>query len=100
MGIPPQCKPLRVDGYAAPPPTGPPVTYIDVPVAGSTVSGTVTVSGWAIDNVTAVGTAISSLQVLVDGNIAGNATYGVSRPDVCAVYPSRPGCPKSTSRTS
>jgi len=23
----------------------------------------------------------------------GAATYGVSRPDVCAVYPGRPGCP-------
>jgi hypothetical protein len=57
------------------------------------VSGTVTVVGWAIDNTSAVGTAISSVQVKVDGSVVGTATYGVSRPDVCADYPGRPGCP-------
>jgi hypothetical protein len=25
--------------------------------------------------------------------LAGNATYGLSRPDVCAAYVGRPGCP-------
>src|SRR5207253_2329701 len=70
-----------------------PTVYIDAPAAGSTVSGTVTVVGWAIDNSSAVGTAISSVQVKVDGTIVGAATYGLSRPDVCAVYPGRPGCP-------
>ena len=52
-----------------------------------------TVSGWAVDNASAVGTAISSVQVKVDGSVVGTATYGISRPDVCAVYPGRPGCP-------
>jgi hypothetical protein len=70
-----------------------PSVHIDLPASGATVSGTVTVSGWAIDNASAVGTAISSVKVLVDGTPAGNATYGVSRPDVCAAYPGRPGCP-------
>jgi len=71
----------------------PPTVYIDGPTAGSIVSGTVTVVGWAIDNTSAVGTAFSSLQVKVDGTVVGFATYGVSRPDVCAVYPGRPSCP-------
>jgi hypothetical protein len=31
--------------------------------------------------------------VLVDGTPAGAATYGANRPDVCAAYPGRPGCP-------
>jgi N-acetylmuramoyl-L-alanine amidase len=53
----------------------------------------VTVSGWAIDNASVVGTAISGIQVLVDGTAVGTATYGVSRPDVCAAYPGRAGCP-------
>jgi len=75
------------------PPTVSPTVYIDAPAAGSTVSGTVTVVGWAIDNTSAVGTAISSVQVKVDGTVVGTATYGSSRPDVCAVYPGRPGCP-------
>jgi len=70
-----------------------PTVYIDAPAQGSAVSGTVTVSGWAVDNASVVGTAISSVQVKVDGTVVGTATYGISRPDVCAVYPSRPGCP-------
>jgi hypothetical protein len=57
------------------------------------VSGSVTVVGWAIDNNSTVGTGISSVQVKVDGSVVGSATYGVSRPDVCVVYPGRAGCP-------
>ncbi len=71
-----------------------PSVDIDSPAQGAKVSGTVTVSGWAIDNVSTVGTAISSVQVLVDGTAVGSATYGGNRPDVCTVYPGRPGCPK------
>jgi uncharacterized protein (TIGR03437 family) len=72
---------------------GPPSVWIDSPVAGAAVSGTITVNGWAMDNRAAVGTAIGSVQVFVDGAAVGNATYGLSRPDVCYVYPGRPGCP-------
>jgi N-acetylmuramoyl-L-alanine amidase len=72
---------------------GQPTVWIDNPVTGSTVSGTVTVTGWALDNSTAVGTPIGSLQVKVDGNVVGNATYGIARPDVCGAFPGRPGCP-------
>jgi hypothetical protein len=72
---------------------GPPLVWIDQPVAGATVSGTVTVSGWAVDNGTVVGTAIGSVQVKVDGALIGTAAYGASRPDVCAAYVGRPGCP-------
>jgi hypothetical protein len=71
----------------------PPTVYIDAPAQGSTVSGTVSVVGWAIDNSSAVGTVISSVQVKVDGTVVGTASYGLSRPDVCAAYPGRPGCP-------
>jgi hypothetical protein len=70
-----------------------PTVYIDSPAQGSAVSGTVTVSGWAVDNASVVGTAISNVQVKVDGAVLGTATYGISRPDVCAAYPGRPGCP-------
>src|SRR5207245_2165218 len=67
--------------------------YIDEPAQGSTISGIVTVSGWAVDNAAQVGTAISSVQVKVDGTVVGTATYGSNRSDVCAAYPGRPGCP-------
>jgi Bacterial Ig domain len=71
----------------------PPTVYIDTPTQGSTVSGIVTITGWAVDNAAAVGTPISSVQVKVDGTVVGTATYGLGRPDVCAAYPGRPGCP-------
>jgi hypothetical protein len=71
----------------------PPTVYIDAPAPGATISGIVAITGWAVDNASAVGTAISSVQVKVDGTVVGTATYGLSRPDVCAVYPGRPGCP-------
>jgi len=70
-----------------------PSVHIDMPASGATVSGTATVAGWAIDNASTVGTAVGSVQVLVDGTPVGAATYGVNRPDVCAAYPGRPGCP-------
>jgi hypothetical protein len=75
------------------PASGPPSVHIDLPGPGSTVNGTVTLAGWAIDNAAQIGTAIGSVQVLVDGVAVGNATYGASRPDVCAAFPGRPGCP-------
>ncbi len=69
---------------------------IDAPIAGATVTGTVAIGGWAIDDVSAVGTGIdpASIAVSVDGGLAGGyATYGGARPDVCAAYPGRVGCP-------
>jgi N-acetylmuramoyl-L-alanine amidase len=71
----------------------PPTVTIDGPDEGSTVAGTITVSGWALDNVNETGVAITSVNVLVDGSVVGKASYGVSRPDVCAIWPGRPGCP-------
>ena len=71
----------------------PPTVFIDAPTSGAAVSGIVVITGWALDNAAAVGTAISSVQVKVDGILVGAAIYGLSRPDVCAVYPGRPGCP-------
>ncbi len=73
--------------------TGPPSVDIDAPGPAATVSGTVTIAGWAIDNTSTIGSAISKVQVFVDGTLAGNAIYGISRPDVCALWPGRPGCP-------
>jgi hypothetical protein len=69
--------------------------FIDQPVQNTSVTGTVTVSGWAIENTGAIGNGIGSVKVLVDGAFVGNAVYGSPRPDVCAatVYPNRVGCP-------
>ncbi|MBV9611404.1 MAG: hypothetical protein JO091_02985, partial [Acidobacteriaceae bacterium] len=62
---------------------------IDQPGAQTPVSGTIPMGGWAIDDTA----AISTIAISVDGIPHGAAAYGVSRQDVCAVYPGRPGCP-------
>ena len=69
-----------------------PTVFIDTPTPGATISGTVTVSGWALDTGSA-GTAIASVVIQVDGTTVGGANMGISRPDVCQVNPSMPGCP-------
>ncbi len=61
--------------------------------ASNPFQGLTTFSGWAVNN----NAAISSVTVLVDGAPMGTAVYGSGsfgdRPDVCKVYPGRPGCP-------
>ena len=51
--------------------------------------GQIAFSGWAIDN----DSALSSVKVAIDGIPVGNATYGITRADVCSVFTGRPGCP-------
>jgi N-acetylmuramoyl-L-alanine amidase len=55
---------------------------MDAPLSGSTISGTENVSGWFLDD-----SGVAKIEVLVDGNIAGQATYGDARPDVQKVFP-------------
>ncbi|WP_332237859.1 Ig-like domain-containing protein [Sporolactobacillus sp. KGMB 08714] len=55
---------------------------IDGPAAGSTLQGTATVRGWFLDT-----SGVSKVEVLIDGKVTGNATYGISRPDVYKAYP-------------
>jgi hypothetical protein len=70
-------------------PSGGPTVVIEQTAAAN---GTVTLSGWALDN-SASGTAIHSAGIVIDGVSVGNATYGASRPDICGLFPGRPGCP-------
>ncbi len=68
---------------------------IDSPLQTSTLSsltGTATVAGWSLTD-SGSSEGISSVSVSVDGTLNGEATYGWSRPDVCAAFPNRPGCP-------
>ena len=60
----------------------PPYGFLDVPTSGQTLSGHVSLAGWAFDN-----RSLSRIEILVDGVIAGTATYGQSRPDVANVLP-------------
>ncbi len=53
------------------------------------LGGTANFGGWAIDD----NEPIASVSVLVDGVVLGNASYEGLRPDVCAAFPGRIGCP-------
>src|SRR5690349_13480753 len=57
---------------------------IDGPAEGATVSGSVNVSGFAIDHAATVGTGVDQVHIHVDGTFRGNALYGRSRPDIGA----------------
>ncbi len=72
-------------------PTASPVIMgIDSPSAqNAIVLGQATFSGWAVN----LNNTITSVAIAIDGVSAGKAVYGLSRPDVCAVYPDEPNCP-------
>jgi hypothetical protein len=63
-----------------------PAGNLDAPAAGASASGTVRVAGWAADQAAKSGTGVDGVTVYVDGVLAGNATYGVSRPDIGGAY--------------
>jgi sugar lactone lactonase YvrE len=62
---------------------------VDTPGPKATLSGTVQVSGWAISDTN----QITSVSIAVDGGSSMQGNYGSARPDVCAAFPSRAGCP-------
>ena len=63
---------------------------IDTPgEQNSILLGPVTFSGWALD----LNAAVDNVTVAVDGAVRGTASYGSSRPDVCALYPNAANCP-------
>jgi hypothetical protein len=63
----------------------PPTGSTDSPSPGTTVSGLISVSGWALDDV-----SVSKVEVLVDRAVDGVATYGSPRPDVAGTFPHAP----------
>jgi len=83
----------RIGDWTAPTPgTIKPTVAIVSPAANATVSGTITISGWALDNATRPEGSISSVAAYLDGVPLGTATYGQAS-NICATYPGRPGCP-------
>ena len=70
------------------------VAPIEQPAAGSVTGGLVTVSGFAIDRASPVGTGIDRVSIYLDGPYGvgafiGAATYGLARPDVATQYGAR-----------
>ncbi len=62
-----------------------PIGTVDTPAPNTQLSGTASVAGWALDD-----SAVSRVDVYVDGVLAGTATYGGSRPDVANDWPHAP----------
>ncbi len=58
------------------------IGYIDTPTANQVISGTKEVKGWILSP-----EPLSKVEVLVDGVTKGQATYGLSRPDVYQAVP-------------
>ncbi|WP_170972132.1 N-acetylmuramoyl-L-alanine amidase [Bacillus yapensis] len=57
-------------------------SYVDNPVSGAVIKGTQNLSGWFLDK-----NGVDKIEVLVDGNVVGQATYGNTRLDVHNAYP-------------
>ena len=58
----------------------PPRAWIDTPQADATLSGKVTIAGWAYNE----HMGIESIDILLDGQVVAKANYGLSRSDVAA----------------
>jgi hypothetical protein len=63
---------------------------LDLRTGSTTVapSDSLRVSGWAMDPQD--GAPLSKVQILIDGNVAGNATLGIARPVIATLYPRIP----------
>jgi hypothetical protein len=62
---------------------------LDSPLDNSSVSGSVQVSGWALDMGAASGSGVDRVHVWVDGQYVGDAALLLSRPDISAAYGAR-----------
>jgi N-acetylmuramoyl-L-alanine amidase len=70
--------------------TNPMHITVDSPSPSVPYSGAIFVNGWAIDDTG----PISSVSIAVDGvPQLAPVSYGDARPDVCAAFPGRAGCP-------
>ena len=56
--------------------------YLDKPVTGISINGTYNLSGWFLDE-----SVVAKVDVMVDGKVIGQASYGDLRADVKKAYP-------------
>ena len=68
----------------------PPSLNIDTPYSPNgnpVISGSAyAITGWAMGNSTVIEGPISKVEVFIDNTKVGDATYGISRPDVCTYF--------------
>ncbi|MEH7115750.1 mannosyl-glycoendo-beta-N-acetylglucosaminidase, partial [Neobacillus niacini] len=73
---------VQISHYAAAQTTEMTIGYLDNPISGATLIGTKNVSGWFLD-----GSGVVKIEVLLDGALVGQATYGDTRSDVRNAFP-------------
>lgn len=74
--------------------TLPPTIQLNSPAAGATVSGTVTIAGWALDNNQRAETSVQKVEIFLDGNkITEILPQQFVNSTACTQYPGRPSCP-------
>src|SRR5690606_11837121 len=56
----------------------PSLAWIDMPQAEEVITDSFTISGWVFNE----GLGVKSVEVLLDGQVAAKADYGLPRPDV------------------
>ncbi len=85
--FPAQPQAFTVDASTASPVVG----KVELPLAGDSVTGSLTVRGYAY----ATGVRISSADILIDGLTYAGGRYGLTRTDICGALPAPlpPNCP-------
>jgi hypothetical protein len=58
------------------------IGYIDTPQSDQSIKGYYNISGWFLD-----GNGVSKIEVIIDGVVVGEATYGLTRLDVFNAFP-------------
>jgi predicted amidohydrolase YtcJ len=66
-----------------------PFGFLDSPAPGQNISGIFTIYGWALDD----NRPIDRVEIYLDGELIGSASYGEPRLDVADAYPGREGSP-------
>jgi hypothetical protein len=75
-----------VQMVAAPGAPGLPRGAIDTPAENAAVNGTITLTGWALDESAATSVGVDRVQVSLSGTDLGSAEIGQQRPDIAAAY--------------
>ena len=75
-----------VQAVAEPDRAGYPRGSIDTPAENADLGGTISLSGWALDEAATDGTGVDRVRVLLSGVEIGDATLGDYRQDIAAAY--------------
>jgi hypothetical protein len=88
-GVPTDSWAAYVQAVAAPEARGQARGSIDTPAENDTVHGTITLSGWTIDEAAADTVGVDRVRVFLSGTELGDAELGQQRADIASAYGAR-----------